>query len=379
MFLFIFQKHYQSLREGIASQLMCGGALLAFRILFMGSRPPEFAPADNPAADSDDPLTRILTFSYLPAVNLWLLLWPHILSFDWSMEALPLITSFADQRNLVTIAFYAGLSAIGYYCLVELDNLYEMRNSSERTTKHNANYLTSSSQKYGNGRSNGHCSSVHGNGKANGSHIPTSHKNGVRHTNGKMNGNGHVSNGRQTNGKQNGDCHTSTMSKQNYYNYCKGDQTSNGFSTTNGHTRPDGFRRRLSSQTRYQNGHNGTISSSNQHYKANHRTSQLNVAIISLAFLIFPFIPAANLFFYVGFVIAERILYIPSIGFCLLMAMTIDFIYRKISSQSGKYCIVAMVIVQLLMYSSRTVLRNWDWHSEETLYRSGISVNPAKG
>ena len=33
-----------------------------------------------------------------------------------------------------------------------------------------------------------------------------------------------------------------------------------------------------------------------------------------------PFIPATNLFFYVGFVVAERILYIPSIGFCLLAA-----------------------------------------------------------
>lgn len=36
--------------------------------------------------------------------------------------------------------------------------------------------------------------------------------------------------------------------------------------------------------------------------------------------MVFPFLPASNLFFPVGFVIAERILYIPSMGFCLLVA-----------------------------------------------------------
>jgi hypothetical protein len=33
-----------------------------------------------------------------------------------------------------------------------------------------------------------------------------------------------------------------------------------------------------------------------------------------------PFIPASNLFFPVGFVVAERVLYVPSMGFCILVA-----------------------------------------------------------
>jgi hypothetical protein len=40
----------------------------------------------------------------------------------------------------------------------------------------------------------------------------------------------------------------------------------------------------------------------------------------SLVFLILPFLPASNLFFPVGFVVAERILYIPSMGLCMLIA-----------------------------------------------------------
>lgn len=50
------------------------------------------------------------------------------------------------------------------------------------------------------------------------------------------------------------------------------------------------------------------------------RNRQTSVIIImSLALLILPFLPASNLFFPVGFVIAERILYAPSMGFCMLV------------------------------------------------------------
>ena len=48
----------------------------------------------------------------------------------------------------------------------------------------------------------------------------------------------------------------------------------------------------------------------------NRRSDRLAVACLSL--LALPFLPASNLFFYVGFVVAERVLYIPSAGFCLL-------------------------------------------------------------
>jgi len=37
--------------------------------------------------------------------------------------------------------------------------------------------------------------------------------------------------------------------------------------------------------------------------------------------MVFPFIPASNLFFPVGFVVAERVLYAPSMGFCVLVAV----------------------------------------------------------
>ena len=42
-------------------------------------------------------------------------------------------------------------------------------------------------------------------------------------------------------------------------------------------------------------------------------------ALLGLAFMIIPFLPASNVFFRVGFVVAERILYLPSIGFVILL------------------------------------------------------------
>ena len=51
--------------------------------------------------------------------------------------------------------------------------------------------------------------------------------------------------------------------------------------------------------------------------------------LISLSMLVIPFIPASNLFFPVGFVVAERVLYVPSIGFCMLVTNGLDKIHEK--------------------------------------------------
>ena len=45
--------------------------------------------------------------------------------------------------------------------------------------------------------------------------------------------------------------------------------------------------------------------------------------------LIIPFLPASNLFFPVGFVVAERILYIPSMGICILVPFGILVLFRE--------------------------------------------------
>lgn len=71
---------------------------------------------DNPASVANSP-TRQLTYNYLVGVNLWLLLFPCDLCCDWTMGTVPLVDSFIDKRNLITIISYVILAALCYIAL----------------------------------------------------------------------------------------------------------------------------------------------------------------------------------------------------------------------------------------------------------------------
>nr|XP_020042297.1 transmembrane and TPR repeat-containing protein 2 isoform X2 [Castor canadensis] len=249
----------------------------------MGNKPPSFSNSDNPAADSDSLLARMLTFFYLPTKNLWLLLCPDTLSFDWSMDAVPLLKTICDWRNLHTVAFYTGLLLLAYYG------------------------LKSPSLE-------GEC-----NGKA--------------VANGKPNANGHS-------------CHSDVEYRNSEI--------------------------KLSFASKVENGIKNNVSQRTQ------LPSTENIVVLSLSLLIIPFIPATNLFFYVGFVIAERVLYIPSMGFCLLITVGARALYVKVQKRFLKTLIFYATATLIVFYGLKTAIRNGDWQNEEMLYRSGIKVNPAK-
>ncbi|KZS09880.1 Transmembrane and TPR repeat-containing protein [Daphnia magna] len=109
--------------------------------------------------------------------------------------------------------------------------------------------------------------------------------------------------------------------------------------------------------------------------------------VTALSFLVLPFLPASNLFFYVGFVVAERVLYMPSIGFCLLLGAglekTMDLTQSKKCGPTKRDEFIRLMLTTcfgatLILWSVRAFQRNGDWSSEEQLYRSGIPINPAK-
>ncbi|XP_044311237.1 protein O-mannosyl-transferase TMTC3 isoform X2 [Varanus komodoensis] len=94
--------------------------------------------------------------------------------------------------------------------------------------------------------------------------------------------------------------------------------------------------------------------------------------LMALCLIVLPFIPASNLFFPVGFVVAERVLYVPSMGFCMLVAHG----WKKLSSNSvlRKLSWICLSAV-LLLHALKTLHRNWDWESEYTLFMSALKVN----
>eukprot|EP00042_Codosiga_hollandica_P042476 m.389976 g.389976 ORF g.389976 m.389976 type:complete len:925 (+) comp56338_c0_seq5:10-2784(+) len=101
---------------------------------------------------------------------------------------------------------------------------------------------------------------------------------------------------------------------------------------------------------------------------------------LTTAFLlaVITFLPASNLLFRVGFVVADRVLYIPSMGFCLLLACILRSVKRRASQSKSSFphLVTLMTAVILALYASKTILRNEDWKSRESMNRSGLEVNP---
>ena len=219
-------------------------AILSLRAAALGGSLPSFSKADNPASHSSSFLTRALTFLHLPAQNFWLLLCPSKLSYDWSMNAVPLVTSLTDPRSTVALIFYAVLASLSLPLLPLLKIL------------------------------------------------------------------------------------------------------------------PPFFCQKQTFPPRPTQAGSLAVGPS---------------LALALALTILPFLPATNLLFYVGFVLAERILYVPSLGFCLLVAMGL----QKLSQLKPRIANLGFLLL-LTTGSLRTLTRNADWSCEEQLFSSGVLTNPAK-
>lgn len=98
--------------------------------------------------------------------------------------------------------------------------------------------------------------------------------------------------------------------------------------------------------------------------------------------MIIPFLPASGIV-RVGFVIAERILYVPSIGFCMLVSVGFDKTvgWMKIRAKRtksmrelrGAQLLYAILLVAMCL---RCRWRANEWTSEEYLFGSGLDVCP---
>ena len=98
--------------------------------------------------------------------------------------------------------------------------------------------------------------------------------------------------------------------------------------------------------------------------------------LLSLLLMLLPYLPASNLFFPVGFVIAERVLYLPSMGFHLLVSLGVTRVLGYYKNRYAKKCVYLLLLLFVLLHSVQTIRRNGDWYSEETLALSGVKINP---
>jgi Domain of unknown function (DUF1736) len=80
--------------------------ILYLRLKIQHFETPTFRKEDNPAAFADEKLTRLLTQNYLYFLNLWLLINPDWLAFDWSFDSIELLRDINDLRIVFVLAFY---------------------------------------------------------------------------------------------------------------------------------------------------------------------------------------------------------------------------------------------------------------------------------
>ncbi|KAF4087339.1 hypothetical protein AMELA_G00094670 [Ameiurus melas] len=93
-----------------------------------------------------------------------------------------------------------------------------------------------------------------------------------------------------------------------------------------------------------------------------------------LVLLVIPFLPASNLFFRVGFVIAERVLYLSTAGYCLILAYAVAHCCCR--WKRPKKLLRAAMLALLGVNVARCALRSQQWRSEQSLFTSALSVCP---
>ncbi|XP_077392865.1 protein O-mannosyl-transferase TMTC4 isoform X1 [Festucalex cinctus] len=95
---------------------------------------------------------------------------------------------------------------------------------------------------------------------------------------------------------------------------------------------------------------------------------------LALVLLVVPFLPACNIFFRVGFVIAERVLYLPSSGYCLLLACALAHCCRRWFKYKKLLCFYILAL--MVTFVARCALRSHQWRSEQSLFTSALAVCP---
>lgn len=87
-----------------------------------------------------------------------------------------------------------------------------------------------------------------------------------------------------------------------------------------------------------------------------------------------PFFIISNFVFKTGTIMAERLMYMPSLGISLLLALVLSHALNK--SQIWRKAAFGVLGLLLIFYSYQIVTRNMDWLTEESLYMSAFKAAP---
>uniref|UniRef100_A0A0N4Z4T6 dolichyl-phosphate-mannose--protein mannosyltransferase n=1 Tax=Parastrongyloides trichosuri TaxID=131310 RepID=A0A0N4Z4T6_PARTI len=102
-------------------------------------------------------------------------------------------------------------------------------------------------------------------------------------------------------------------------------------------------------------------------------TNEQMILVNGIILSLFTFLPSSNIFFRVGFVIAERVLYLPSLGFSIILGYGIIKYENNFSKYFNTKVFFKALILILL---TKSIQRSGEWLSEEEIYKSSIMTCP---
>lgn len=101
-------------------------------------------------------------------------------------------------------------------------------------------------------------------------------------------------------------------------------------------------------------------------------------AFFAAAFSLAAFLPVSNAMVPIGTILAERLLYVPSIGFCLLVALALRAATRRAtdSPRAASALLLSFTAIPVALHAARAFDRARDWRSESTLWLHDLRVAP---
>lgn len=374
-------------------------------------------------------MTRFYTFLYLPVFNFFLLIHPQVLSFDWSMDSIPRIESLFDQRNIYSLIFYSLTLRLIFVCV--WSNMHVQEGVSSRSSNISGKRITRHAARKRQHHDNNAkisdenkcsvCSVYHGNqknsdvGNNNDVNQPDLEEQPqasaslksmislsplrkyIRSSNQNFNTTSTMNNNDNDNNNNflDKDNNNNIVNENNNAEVVSDEQVKIHFPHINCTKKVITKFKTTKDNEHLEKVYLTEVASNNEIQPKVNRTT---AALLSVTILILPFLPATNIFFYVGFVIGERILYLPSVGFCLLIGLGLERILniksryqelkrsnrtlqgiKRILHQNVRIIIFSIFTTLLLSMGVRTLKRNLDWRNEESLYQSAVCVNPPKG
>jgi hypothetical protein len=95
-----------------------------------------------------------------------------------------------------------------------------------------------------------------------------------------------------------------------------------------------------------------------------------------IAFFFVTLAPVANFVFPIGTIMAERLLYLPLVGFAGFAVAAVEAAADRFPASRRQRAFYAAMAVLLAAACVRTILRNRDWATEERVFLSGVETSP---